>query len=116
MTLNILHQVVGRTRAGKTIFCAIESSDASIVCAYFADQGFSPDDLFDALAVFEYLSIRAKLNDDSFMDTYEAHFIETRKALRTASYEVAKSKLGIVTSVGLRNHGQRLVTIEFKDF
>ena len=115
MTLNILHQIVGATRTGKTIVCANEFENTAVICAHFEETLFSMDDLLDALAVYEYLSIRAKRNDDVFAEIYEQHSRGIGRLLTSENFDIAKSKAGIATAFDFRNLGQSLVSIEFKD-
>jgi hypothetical protein len=114
MTLNMLHQIVGTTRSGKSIICANEFEKIEIICAYF-EVILSKDDLLDALAVFEYLSIRAKRHEDVTAEIYEQHSRGIGRLLTSEDFDIAKSKAGIATAFDFRNLGQRLVRIEFKD-
>lgn len=115
MKLNILHQEVGTTRTGKTIICATRIENAAVVCGHFKKILFSSDDLLDVLAVFEYLSIRAKRNNDLFAEIYEQHSLGIGGLINLEGHSDAKLKAGVITVFDLRHLGQSLVRIEFKD-
>jgi hypothetical protein len=59
MALDMLHLVVGKTRTKKSIICATNSEGIEAARDHFNSPCFSADDLFDAFAVFSYLSIRS---------------------------------------------------------
>ena len=115
MTPNIVHLAVGETRTGKTIICATEFENAAVICRHLTKILFSIDDLLDALAVFEYLSVRAVKKGDLFADIYENHLFEIGRLIPQEDFDAAKFRAGIITAFDLRNLGQSLVRIEFKD-
>ena len=115
MKLDILYQIVGKTRTGKLIVCALKFENIDFVAKYFARFNFSNDDLLDAYALFEYLSIREKRKNDSLMRFYSEHSSEIHKIFSPEEYAEAKLKAGIVTAFDLRRLGETLANIEFKD-
>lgn len=54
MKLDVLHQVVGKTRTGKLVVCALSHSHIPVVLKYIENIRYSADDLLDAHAIFEY--------------------------------------------------------------
>lgn len=115
MTINILYQMVGKTRSGKNIVCVTNLDKIEVIQTYFVELTFSAEDLFDAFAVFEYLSLRAKRKEDPLADLYEEHSIEIHNLLPYDEYELAKLRAGVLTVFDLRKLGESLVGIEFKD-
>lgn len=116
MKPNFLHQIIGKTRTDKILICAISAENAIVIPRYFQDQCFSVEELLDAFAVFEYLSIRAERKNDPSKEVYSKHSLEIWILLSTKDYEGAKSQAGVVTLFDLIRLGRNLVNIEFKDF
>lgn len=116
MKLDILHQKVGTTRTGKPVFCALDHKKARTAAAYSkVALCFSADDILDAHALFEYLSIRSEKRKDPFKGLYIEHSSEIIKLLSLGDCTEAKLRAGIVTVFDLCNLGKKLVGIEFND-
>jgi hypothetical protein len=115
MALNMLHQVVGKTRTEKSIICATNSEGIEAVRDHFASPFFSADDLFDAIALFGYLSIRSARKKMALVDLYEEHLVAIRNLLSQEDYEAAKLRAGVVTVFDLRKLGESLASFEFTD-
>lgn len=113
--MKVLHQAIGKTRTGKTLVCASNHEDISHVYTYFIDHNYSTDDILDAHALFEYLSIRAKRKQDPLLDLYAEHSHGIYELLSEEEYQEAKSRAGIVTVFDLRHLGESLASVEFKD-
>lgn len=114
MKLSLLHRTVGKTRSEKVVVCALELEGVKSVSAYLKAWHFSVDDLLDARAIFEYLSIRSEKKKDTFTELYSEHSSEIRHLLSHEAYEEAKVRANILTVVDLRNLGETLVNVEFK--
>ncbi len=116
MKLEFLHQIVGKTRTDKIIICALNLEELTLISRYYSDHGYSADELLDALAVFEYLLMRAMRKEDPFLDLYAAHSRTMFELLVIGGYEDAKSRAGIITVFDLNQLGHSLVRFEFKAF
>ncbi len=116
MTLKILHQIVGKTRSNKIVYCAIEPQKTRTISEYFESSSFSKNDLFDAYAIFEYLSIRSLRRRDPMTTVYIEHSAEVRKLLSNIDFENEKLESKIFTVFDLRNFGEQLTNVEFKGF
>ena len=115
MALDMLHLVVGKTRTEKSIICATNFEGLEAARDHFDSPCFSADDLFDAFAVFSYLSIRSARKKMAIVNLYEEHSWEIRNLLSQEDYEAAKLRAGVVTVFDLRKLGESLASFEFKD-
>ena len=115
MALNMLHLVVGKTRTDKSIICATNLEEINAIRIHFGPHFFSADDLFDAFALFSYLSIRSARKKMAIVDLYKEHLVAIRNLLSLEDYEAAKLRAGVVTVFDLRKLGESLASFEFKD-
>ena len=115
MALNALHQVVGKTRTGKSIISATNLEEIKATRIHFGPDCFSVDDLFDAFALFSYLLIRSARKKCDSAGLYEEHSFEIRSLISLEDYEAAKLRAGVVTVFDLRKLGESLASFEFKD-
>ena len=115
MALNVLHLVVGKTRTDKSIICATNLEEINAIRIHFGPDCFSADDLFDAFALFSYLSIRSARKKMAIVDLYKEHLVAIRNLLSLEDYEAAKLRAGVVTVFDLRKLGESLASFEFKD-
>ena len=115
MALNVLHLVVGKTRTGKSIIGATNLEEIKAIRINFVPHFFSADDLFDAFALFSYLSIRSVRKKSDFESLYREHSVEIRSLISLEDYEAAKLRAGVVTVFDLRKLGESLASFEFKD-
>ena len=115
MALNVLHLVVGKTRTGKSIICATNLEEINAIRIHFGPDCFSADDLFDAFALFSYLSIRSARKKMAIVDLYKEHLVAIRNLLSQEDYEAAKLRAGVVTVFDLRKLGESLASFEFTD-
>jgi hypothetical protein len=109
--------VVGITRSGKSIYVSRHGDD--IVAPHPATADFSPDDHFDAVAVFEFLVLRSKRRhgqDSAEYGLYNHYSFAHRKCLREgSSFEDAKVRAGCKSAFDLGKLGRRLARLEFHD-
>ena len=115
MALDMLHLVVGKTRTEKSIICATNFEGLEAARDHFDSPCFSADDLFDAFALFSYLSIRSARKKCDFSGLYKEHSWEIRNLLSLEDYEAAKLRAGVVTVFDLRKLGESLASFEFTD-
>lgn len=115
MKLDILHQIVGETRTGKVVVYASDPDHIVLVFEHFDSLDYSADDLLDAHALFEYLSIYATRKNDPLAELYAQHAAEVFRLVPGEIYEGAKSRAGVLTVFDLRNLGQKLAAVEFRD-
>ena len=115
MALDMLHLVVGKTRTEKSIICATNFEGLEAARDHFDSPCFSADDLFDAFALFSYLSIRSARKKMAIEDLYEEHSAAIRDLLSLEDYEAAKLRAGVVTVFDLRKLGESLASFEFTD-
>ncbi len=93
MKLDVLHQTVGKTRTGKIVFCASDPNHIPLILDYFSEASYSADDLLDAHAIFEYLSVYALRRNDSFADLYAQHSEEIFKSTSSVDYESSRCRV-----------------------
>jgi hypothetical protein len=115
MALDMLHLVVGKTRTEKSIICATNFEGLKAARDHFDSPCFSADDLFDAFALFSYLSIRSARKKMAIVNLYEEHSFEIRLLMSLEEYETAKLRAGVVTVFDLRKLGESLASFEFTD-
>ena len=115
MALDMLHLVVGKTRADKSIICATNLEGIGAARDHFDSPCFSADDLFDAFALFSYLLIRSARKKCDFAGLYQEHSFAIRSLLSLEDYEAAKFRAGVVTVFDLRKLGESLASFEFTD-
>ncbi len=106
----------GKTRLGKDIVLLVEDDSASELTLYY---DFTIDDHFDAYAVFEYLALREKRRSgedslwfDRFLQQvrYHSRILNKIGAMRGCALR-AKA----IGAFKLRDHGQSLATVEYRD-
>lgn len=89
-------------------------SDLRVVVRYFEEPCFSPDDLLDAFAVYDYLGLREDRRGNECA-IFERHADIVRNAIDAQQFNDAKDRAGIGSAFDLRDLGRALIAVEFPD-
>jgi len=114
MPTKIPYEVIGETRSGKNILCALAADDA-VTVSRASTRDFSLDDFLDALAAFDYLRLRAKrlgIGDKHL----RRHWKHIDDLLTPGLLDQAKSRAGITTVFDLLRLGKSRLHVKFHDF
>jgi hypothetical protein len=115
MTLSIIYNCVGTTRSGKMIPYTSSVNDIGSIIIYFKESSFSPDDLLDAFAVFDYLALRGLRRGDE-MAIFDRIADGIQNVFDPQENKEAKRRANIKSAFDLRDLGKSLASIEFADF
>lgn len=114
--LDVIFETIGHTRSNKTVIVTNNPQDVEKVIDYLkTDQHFTPDDLLDAYALFNYLALRAKRKGMGSA-IFEDHANETFHEFQGDEFEQAKVNAGIFTAFDFQNHALSLIKAELKMF
>jgi len=104
--MNIPNQKLGETRSGKPI-CTFTTEDAKTVVGLTAD--FTAADRFDAMALLQYLAIRALRRaaaDPHEFGRYAWHASIHMNLISKEDLQKEMRSLSLVTSIGVSKHGK----------
>ena len=104
--MKIPSQRFGNTRCGKDI-CTYSTEDAALVASLVND--FSPSDSFDAMALFQYLLMRARRRVGEDSDDFRCmalHELCHSQRLTRHELELEMRALSLVTSIDMVHYGK----------
>lgn len=104
--VKIPSQIFGKTRSSKDI-CTYSSEDPALVASLVND--FSPSDSFDAMALFQYLLIRARRRVGEDSDDFRRmalHELCHSQRLTHQELELEMRVLLLVTSIDMVQYGK----------
>jgi len=104
--MEIPAQRFGKTRSGKSI-CTYTTDDSKDVVGLVGN--FSPADYFDAMALFQYLTIRELRRRGNGTDDFRRFIWYDRlhsQLLGHARQDLERRILSLVTSIAVVRHGQ----------
>jgi hypothetical protein len=114
MKLNKIYLRAGTTRSGKMIPYATAAEELGAIAQYFKDCCFSSDDLLDAVAVFDYLSVRGIRRNDTAI--FDRHADGIRNIFSSQELSDARDRANVKSAFDLRDLGKSLAAVEFADF
>jgi hypothetical protein len=102
--------VVGRCRSGSIIKV---SSNTNLLPL----EAFTPQDLFDAYAVYSFLAVRFLRQGHQNLSEVVSRLLTTTYQLlnQQSDYDQVATEAGVQDAFSLRAHGLQLVSIEFRE-
>ena len=109
---------VGKTRDGKSVFMYLITEQIGAII-HPRNSDFTMEDHFDAYSIFEYLTLREKRKkgeDSRYYLSYAEHvllhsdFLRRNNSLRSCFIEAK-----LTSAFTVRDHGQNLVNVEYRD-
>jgi hypothetical protein len=115
MKLDFLHEKVGETNSGKSIYRALQVENLAFLIDFYKNEKYGLDDLFEAYALYEFLGQRALKRGLISEAIYIQHSLKILECLGTGNFEQAKLRAKIVTVIDVVKLGRLRASVGLKD-